>query len=77
MSIEQLFVEQCKDILPYPAFGIFVMIFIAFKQNQISECEADRSVLYILDNFPDLKEQYNEIVKESACRKASGEVDLF
>ena len=62
------FLEECKTVLPHPAYIILKTVLIAFKMGVTSEEDADQSILYILSPYTKLMEDYNEVMKNSACR---------
>ena len=64
------FLMECQQTLPPPAYTALHTMFVAVKIGIVDERTADESVLYLLNAYPVLLEQYNQIMYDSACRKS-------
>ena len=63
------FLKRCEEDLPHLLYLTITNMFAAYGKGMISEFNADQCVQHILIPFPDLCQDYNEIMQDSECRR--------
>ena len=65
MSQLQGFIERCNALLPKVVHDRFIETLVSFKHGDVSEADADHILLFLLNGYASLLDEYNRIMEKA------------